>query len=138
MVRDKIKHFRELRNYSKEWLADELGISKSQLCKLEDGTCKIDVERLLEIAKILNICVIDFFDAETLQLSKIYNADNYGIIESAYMRNLTHQIDFLERRCGFYESIIRQQNLNVSTQLTQFKRLIDHLSKSENTQCSKE
>jgi transcriptional regulator with XRE-family HTH domain len=49
----KIKKLRELKNYTQQHLADELGISLSGYGKIERDQTEITMARLLEIAKIL-------------------------------------------------------------------------------------
>jgi transcriptional regulator with XRE-family HTH domain len=51
----KIKKLRELKNYTQQHLADELGISLSGYGKIERDQTEITMARLLEIAKILKI-----------------------------------------------------------------------------------
>ena len=52
---ENIKKLRELKNYTQQYLADELGISLSGYGKIERDQTEITMARLLEIAKILEI-----------------------------------------------------------------------------------
>jgi transcriptional regulator with XRE-family HTH domain len=52
---ENIKKLRELKNYTQQYLADELGISLSGYGKIERDQTEITLARLLEIAKILEI-----------------------------------------------------------------------------------
>jgi transcriptional regulator with XRE-family HTH domain len=52
---ENIKKLRELKNYTQQYLADELDISLSGYGKIERDQTEITMARLLEIAKILEI-----------------------------------------------------------------------------------
>jgi len=52
---ENINKLRELKNYTQQYLADELGISLSGYGKIERDQTEITMARLLEIAKILEI-----------------------------------------------------------------------------------
>lgn len=51
----KIKHYRELRNYTQEHVANELGISQSAYSRIEENPDKCSISRLKEIAAVLKI-----------------------------------------------------------------------------------
>lgn len=51
----RIKKFRELRNYTQEFLASILGISQPAYAKIEQGKTKITLKRLREISEILKV-----------------------------------------------------------------------------------
>ncbi len=55
----KIKKIRELRNLTQDHMADKLGISQSAYSKLETDETTISQERLVQIAKALDITVQD-------------------------------------------------------------------------------
>ena len=51
----KVKRIRELRNYSQEYMAEKLGISQEAYSRLETGKTKLDLQRMNNIASILEI-----------------------------------------------------------------------------------
>ncbi|MHC0444060.1 helix-turn-helix domain-containing protein [Flavobacterium sp. 3-218] len=60
----KIKKLREENNLSQSLLADQLGISQSELSKIENGrTKKIDIYLMIKICKCFNKS-LDFFTPE--------------------------------------------------------------------------
>jgi len=59
-----IRNVREGLNYTQEYLAAKLGISQNAYSKIELGYTKITVERLFQIAAILNADVHDLIDTE--------------------------------------------------------------------------
>ena len=54
-----IRHKREYRNYTQEYLALKLDISQNAYSKIELGYTKITVERLFQIADILEFDVTE-------------------------------------------------------------------------------
>ena len=59
-----IRHKREYRNYTQEYLALKLNISQNAYSKIELGYTKITVERLFQIADILEFDVVELIDPE--------------------------------------------------------------------------
>ena len=59
-----IRHKREYRNYTQEYLALKLSISQNAYSKIELGYTKITVERLFQIAAILEFDVVEIINPE--------------------------------------------------------------------------
>lgn len=57
-IGENIKKLRELKNYTQQYLADELGISLSGFGKIERDQTEITLARLLKIADILEVDLI--------------------------------------------------------------------------------
>ena len=51
----KLRVFREFRNYSQEYIADKLGITQNAYSRIENNQTKMTAERLRQLAGILNI-----------------------------------------------------------------------------------
>lgn len=72
-ILDKIKDTRKKRGYSHDNMATELQISQAAYTKIEKGETKLTVERLYEIATILNVSIVDILDVNP---NTIFNQDN--------------------------------------------------------------
>jgi transcriptional regulator with XRE-family HTH domain len=59
-----IRKIREYRNYTQEYLAMKLNISQNAYSKIELGYTKITLERLYQIAQILEVDLIELIKAE--------------------------------------------------------------------------
>jgi len=59
-----IRKKREFRNYTQEYLALKLHISQNAYSKIELGYTKITLERLFQIADILEFDVVEFITAD--------------------------------------------------------------------------
>lgn len=80
----KIKKYREMKNYTQEYMADKLNISQNTYSKIESGGIKLTVDRLKQIADILETPLEEIIHGE----NQVYNFHNsniekfYGYIES--------------------------------------------------------
>ena len=59
-----IRHKREYRNYTQEYLALKLNISQNAYSKIELGYTKITLERLFQIADILEFDIAELINPE--------------------------------------------------------------------------
>lgn len=82
----KIKRLRERLNYSQEHMADKLGISQPAYAKIENGTTKIDIERLFHISNILDVEPHELLEGEKT-LYQLHNERAYGFVENLYHDN---------------------------------------------------
>jgi transcriptional regulator with XRE-family HTH domain len=64
-----IRNKREQRNYTQEYLAYKLSISQNAYSKIELGYTKITVERLLQIAEVLEFKASELIDVEQDDIS---------------------------------------------------------------------
>ena len=63
----RITYFKNARNYTVNYLANQSGISQSYLCELEMGTYKNpSVDILSNLCDILGISLSEFFNTEQL------------------------------------------------------------------------
>ncbi len=56
-IGERIKHLREQRNYSQEYLASKLNISQRAYSKIETGETKLSVDNLFRIAETLETSI---------------------------------------------------------------------------------
>lgn len=62
---------REFRNYTQEYLAAKLDISQNAYSKIELGYTKITLERLFQIADVLEYDVYDFINFNSADMIKL-------------------------------------------------------------------
>jgi transcriptional regulator with XRE-family HTH domain len=75
-VIENIKKFRELKNITRDELADKLEMSLSGYSKLERGEVEITLTKLYRIADILEISVSQILNFDA---SQIFNIKDYGV-----------------------------------------------------------
>ena len=54
-----IRKFREMRNYSQEYVAGKMGISQNAYSKIENGITQLTVSHVRQISTILEISIMD-------------------------------------------------------------------------------
>jgi len=70
-----IRKIREFRNYTQDYLAAKLKISQNAYSKIELGYSNITLNRLVEIAEILEIELVDLICAEGEDVIKLKLVD---------------------------------------------------------------
>lgn len=97
MIGHKIKRYRELRNYSQDYLASKLGISQNAYSKIETNQTKLRVDRLKQIAAALEIPEEELINSET---SIVFNNGHFE------KNNIAHSQIFHEAQKLIYENTI--------------------------------
>jgi transcriptional regulator with XRE-family HTH domain len=101
----RIKKIREYRNYTQQYMADSLELSQNAYCKIENGTTKLTIDRLENIATILDVPLESILSSSN-QTFNIQNNDKlYGHIENLYEANK----ELLEKQIA----LLQQQNENL-------------------------
>lgn len=87
----RIRKIRESKDLSQENIAFDLGISKGAYSKIETGKTSPSVNRILEIAKILEIDVREFFtDSKKTEDTSIYQ---FGFATKNEVEELAKKIE---------------------------------------------
>ncbi|MES2276971.1 MAG: helix-turn-helix transcriptional regulator [Bacteroidota bacterium] len=69
-----IRKIRESKDYTQDYLAVKLAISQNAYSKIELGYTKITVERLFQIAQILEVNPVDLINFNDEKLLQLVNA----------------------------------------------------------------
>ena len=89
-----IKQYRELRNYSQEYIAKKMGISQNAYSKIENNITQLTVNHLKSISSTLDIPIIDLlkddFEIRKPQFVEKKNISRSEII--MYLHDLQHTI----------------------------------------------
>lgn len=87
-VYDNIKRFRELKNISRQQMADDLDLSLSGYAKLERGEIDITISRINQIASLLGIDVSQLLNFDA---SQIFNLNNNNLVQGVGTKaNIVH------------------------------------------------
>jgi transcriptional regulator with XRE-family HTH domain len=78
MTGQKLRKFREFRNYSQEYIAEKLGITQNAYSRIETNQTKLTADRLRQLSEILDIPVSDLISDAELQIN-CRNAAREGI-----------------------------------------------------------
>lgn len=96
----KLKNLRELKNFTQEYMAQQLGLTTRAYSKIETGETQLTINRLNEISKILGV---DPIEALGFDHQNIFN--NYGSQEGNIGVN---HINLPDKLIEQYEKRIQQ------------------------------
>ena len=103
----RIKKIREFRNFTQQHLADKLDISQNAYSKIENGTTKLTIDRLEQIANLLDVPIESVLSNE----KQVFNVENhakfYAHIENLYEESkeiLQQQIESQKQQVVFLQS----------------------------------
>lgn len=75
-IKNKIKSIRELKNYTQEYMADQLGVTQAGYSKIEKGKTILSYIKLVEIARILDVTVEDIISFDSQRYFNNFNNVN--------------------------------------------------------------
>lgn len=101
-IGEKIKHIRELRNYTQDFMADMLGVSQSTYARYEKEDSELSFSRLQKIAEVLDVKVEDL-----INFSEKYVFNNFTSHQSTQGYTHTVNYHFSENERKLYEDKIR-------------------------------
>lgn len=79
-IGENIKKFRELKNMTREEMADNLGLSVSAYGKIERNETEVTISRLQQIAEILKV---DLAQILNFDVSQIFTFNNPNFVQGA-------------------------------------------------------
>jgi transcriptional regulator with XRE-family HTH domain len=117
VIGEKIRKIREMKDYSQDYMAKKLDMSQNNYSRIEMGKVKIDIGRLLDISKLLEVDPMDIinFD-EKYVFQSISHSQNGGETKSGILNNEAIIMDLKEEI-----AYLREEN----------KRLLGLLEKSK-------
>ena len=101
-----IRKYRELKNFTQEYVADELGISRVQYGSLEQGKNDITITRLYNIAKILGTTIDHILEIEK---KEVYIANNNNAL------NKVNDISVVNKLIELYEEKIKNLEAKIKS-----------------------
>jgi transcriptional regulator with XRE-family HTH domain len=111
----KIKKLRELKNYTQDYMADQLGISQGAYSRMELGESEVTYGRLEKISEILEVKPEDIITFnESMVFNVMHNQTGNGLViqnnlPSSKERELYEsQIETLKNEVEFLKSLIKE------------------------------
>jgi transcriptional regulator with XRE-family HTH domain len=117
LVGNKIKKLRELKNYSQEYMAQELGMTPAGYSKIERDETEITLTRLNEIAKILGVDSQNILNFDEKQIFNFNNSHQNTVgNREAHVYHNDKLVDHLEKEVAH----LRTENtrLRISLQIS--------------------
>lgn len=107
-VGEKIKKLRELKNYTQQYMADQLDISQSGYGKIERNETDISISKLEKIAKILDtdIYTVLIFDEKHFFNTRMEKQTNTSVNnQTELFDKIIHQY---KEEIGYLKEVINQ------------------------------
>ena len=82
LLRENIRKVRELRNYTQEYMADQMGLSISGYGKIERNDSDISLSRITQIAAILNVSRAKLLEFNSEEILKEVQNEDKLIVDS--------------------------------------------------------
>lgn len=83
-INDSIKNIRELKNYTQEYVADRLGMTQAGYSKIEKGISKVSLQKLQEIAAVLEVSMQNIIQFESEQYFEKRSKENVSTKSTDY------------------------------------------------------
>ena len=123
LLRENIRKIRELRNYTQEYMADQLGLSVSGYGKIERSDSDINLSRITQIAEILNVSRTALLEFNSEDMLKSLDEENSGKSNNSTPTKSSTQASGLSHD-DFYLDIIRslrEENAKLKAELEKLK-----------------
>ncbi|TAF11786.1 MAG: XRE family transcriptional regulator [Flavobacteriia bacterium] len=82
---NKIKQIRELKNYTQEYVAQQLGLSTRAYSKIETGETQLTINRLNEISAILEVQPMEVLGFDDKKVFNFYNSSDINNVKNMNM-----------------------------------------------------
>ncbi len=105
-ISTRIRRKREDRHYSQEYMAEKLGISQNAYSCLETGKTKVDLDRLQQIAEILEEPLESFLNGDHIVIN---NENQHGPNGYHVVQHQQIPVEFFERLFTSLADIMKEQ-----------------------------
>lgn len=118
-LHEKIKHIREGKKLSQDFIAHELGLSQSQYSRRESGEIKFIAEEILQLSKALETKISELYEEETTVFN---NSNQKGGNFGQYQH-----IVIPDKLINLYEKHIQEKDEVIGLLKNEIKRLSENL-----------
>ena len=108
---EKIRSMREQCNWTQEDMAEKLNMSISGYSKIERGETKVNLQRLQQIAEVLNINIFDLIPQREGHVCLINEGNNY----QGTFSDQSHKVDKLNLIIQYKDELLAQQAKELDT-----------------------
>lgn len=116
-----IKRIREQKGISQDYMAMELGISQSTYTKLERGEVNLYVDRLLKIAKVLNVGLARIFDENA---NNSFNVNTYDT-SSNFNQVIENQYNDSKELIKKLQNTLESENQHLKEEVVFLRKLVE-------------
>ncbi|MCV9927906.1 helix-turn-helix transcriptional regulator [Flavobacterium sp. LS1R49] len=113
-IKNQIKSIRELKNYTQEYMANQLGVTQAGYSKIEKGKTVLTYVKLVEIANILEVSVEDVISFDSQKYFNKINRNNNGNILSSTDNNSTALKKLYEDKIMLLEKLLERTEVELN------------------------
>jgi transcriptional regulator with XRE-family HTH domain len=126
MYGEKLKLFRELRNFTQDFVAQELDITQGAYSNYETNQTKLSAEMLKKVAAVLGVSPVDILSSQPTIVNFDSTIHGQGIsqVDNFY----TFQREFVEKMIASKDEQIKALQDTIST----LRTTIENLTKNKN------
>lgn len=126
---DTIRELREQRNWTQEYMADKLGLTRNGYAKIERGESTPSLERLDEIAKLFEISIIELLkldDKNIIVQTQNQQANYYQhYVNGESLQNeieklkliIAHKDEIIQQKDEYIQVLKKMANINTNSEL---------------------
>lgn len=126
---DTIRELREQRNWTQEYMADKLGLTRNGYAKIERGESTPSLERLDEIAKLFEISIVELLKLDDKQIivqTQNQQANYYQhYVNSETLQNeieklklvIAHKNEIIQQKDEYIQVLKKMANINTDSEL---------------------
>ncbi len=113
-IGENIRKIRDLKGFSQEYMAAKLKMSQRQYSRIEKEETKLDLQKLEEIGKVLEVTPIQLLGFDEKQIFNQYNNETAnGVYHNHFPEELKaqyeKQIASLESEIAFLKKVIEEK-----------------------------
>lgn len=125
-IADNIRKVRELRNFTQEYMAGQLGITQAGYSKIESGTTDISFSKIEEIANILKVTPADLVAFDSQKYFNSFNNVKGSNNGSVIIEMKTDEMKKLyEDKIGLLEKLLHIAEADLQNYRDKFGRIVN-------------
>lgn len=110
---EKIRLMRELNKWSQEDMAEKLKMSTGGYAKIERGESQININRLQQIADVLNTDILDLLQSHGNLILQINEGDNNGDFSLYANSDISTEIELLKLQLKHFQELLEQKDKEI-------------------------
>ena len=109
-VHEKIRKLRETKHWSQEEMAEKMSMSLNGYAKIERGETKLHLDKLEQIAQILDIDIVELINSGERNVFVQFNEKSLLIEIEKLKLSLSHCQQLLEEKEGLLNKLVEQKD----------------------------
>ncbi len=109
-IGNRIRQIREIKGFSQESIALELGLTQPSYARLEKDDKRLDIVRLIQIANFLKTTVSELIDEKTHKVINQQNSKHPNAYVDSIINTDKSHIESLKEEITFLRKLLEEKN----------------------------